>query len=136
MEESLFMKIIKREVPADIVYEDDTTIAFLDIHPVTLGHTLVVPKKQVRNIFDVDDKTLCTLMKTVQYVASHLRDALCADGMNINTNNESAAGQVIFHMHVHLIPRFNEDKLTMWPHMETSQEELRDLAKKIRTHFA
>lgn len=136
MEESIFMKIIKREIPADIVYEDDTTIAFLDIHPIALGHTLVVPKKQVRNMFDVDDETLFVLMKTVRHIATPLRDALNANGMNISMNNEQAAGQIIFHMHVHLIPRFKNDNLIMWPPKETNENDLHALAQKIRARFA
>ncbi|HEC94124.1 MAG TPA: HIT family protein [Candidatus Kaiserbacteria bacterium] len=135
MEESIFMKIIKREIPADIVYEDDTTIAFLDINPIAPGHTLAVPKKQVRNIFDVDDETLCTLMRTVRHIATPIREALGADGMNISMNNEPSAGQIVFHMHVHLIPRYQNDKLVMWPPGKATSEELRTAAQKIRARF-
>ncbi len=136
MEEDIFMKIIKRKIPADIVYENDTTIAFLDIQPVVIGHTLVVPKKPVRNMFDIDDETLFSLMHTVRHIAPLIVSALGADGMNININNEPAAGQIIFHMHVHLIPRFADDKLIMWPHKKTTPDELQALAKKIRTHIS
>lgn len=136
MEEDIFMKIIKREIPANIVYENDTTIAFLSIQPAAIGHTLVVPKKQVRNIFDVDDETLCAVMRTVRHVAPCIVSALHADGMNVSINNERVAGQAIFHMHVHLIPRFTDDKLPEWPHEETTPDELHTLAEKIRTHIA
>lgn len=115
MEDTIFMKIIRRELPAEVVYEDDDTLAFLDIRPTSPGHTLVVPKKPFRNIFDIDDDTLATVWRAVRKVARAVRDATGADGLNVTTNNEAAAGQVVFHYHVHVIPRFASDGLRMWP---------------------
>src|SRR3989344_8724642 len=109
------MKIIRREIPADIVYEDADTMSFLDIRPNNPGHTLVVPKKPFRNIFDIDDETLAAVWRTARKVAKAVKDATDADGLNINTNNEATAGQVVFHYHVHVIPRFENDGLPLWP---------------------
>ncbi len=136
MEDDIFEKIIKREIPADIVYEDNNTIAFLDIRPNNPGHTLVVPKTHARNIFDIDDKTLDSLMHTVRRIAAPIRDAVNADGMNIIINNERAAGQIIFHIHLHLIPRFTDDGLKGWPHKECTPNEASAIAKKIRAKIA
>ena len=118
MEDTVFTKIIKREIPANIVYEDDETIAFLDAHPNVPGHTLVVPKKQVQNIFDTDDETLAAVMRTVRKVAPAVRDAVGAYGVHINSNHGKAAGQIVFHLHFHIIPRHDRREFTFWPQQE------------------
>lgn len=132
MEDSLFTKIIRREIPADIVYEDADTLAFLDISPVSKGHTLVVPKKQVRNIFDTDEDTLRAVVRTVRTLAPAIKEAVDADGINIHSNHEMAAGQVVFHLHFHLIPRFKDDGLVTWPHKKYTDGESASIAKKIQ----
>ena len=131
MEDTIFMKIIRREIPADIVYEDADTLAFLDVKPINRGHTLVVPKKPARNIFDIDDESLVAVMRTAQRVALALR-AIGAAGVNIGINNESAAGQIIFHFHMHVIPRFTDDKLISWPGKNSSPDKRKQIAEKIR----
>ena len=132
MEETIFSKIIRREVSADIVYEDEYTLAFLDIHPNNAGHTLVVPKKQVRNLLDMDTETLGHLMETVQKVAKAVKEAVQAGGFNIIMNNEPAAGQVIFHAHIHIIPRYEGDGFKFFPHKEYAPGESTMVADKIR----
>ncbi len=131
-EDSIFSKIIRREIPAEIVYEDEETLAFLDIHPNNPGHTLVIPKKSVRNLFEMDEATLTAVMKTVQKVAIAVKKSMHADGINIAMNNDSAAGQVIFHAHVHVIPRFQNDGFQHFPTMEYAPGELEATAEKIR----
>lgn len=133
MEDTIFSKIIRREVPADIVYEDEHTLAFLDIAPVSIGHTLVVPKKKIKNIFDADDETLAHVMHTVRLLAPAIKDTTGADGLNIHSNHESAAGQVVFHLHFHLIPRFTGDNLNMWPHQKYDADEAQKMSEKIRS---
>lgn len=133
MEDTVFAKIIRRELPAEIVYEDEETLAFLSIQPTSQGHTLVIPKKSVRNIFDCDEKTLAAVMRTIQLIAPAVRDAVGAQGLNIHSNHEAAAGQVVFHLHFHLIPRFDNDGMENWPHQEATREELKEVADKIRT---
>ena len=135
MEDTIFMKIIRREIPAEIVYEDIDTLAFLDVKPVNIGHTLVVPKKFVRNLLDVDEASLSAVMRTVQKIAQALRDT-GAEGVNIGINNESAAGQLVFHFHVHVIPRFANDGLEHWHGKECSPDELKAAADNLRTHLA
>ncbi len=133
MEDTIFMKIIRREIPADIVYEDADTMAFLDIHPTNPGHTLVIPKKPSRNIFDIDDETLSAVWRTTRKVAKAVKDAVGAEGLNITTNNEAAAGQIVFHYHVHIIPRFGNDGFRLWPGKPYPNDAVaKEVADKIR----
>lgn len=136
MEDTIFAKIIRREIPADILYEDADTVAFLDIKAVNPGHTLVVAKKTARNIFDVDDETLSAIMHTVRKLALALRDTLGAEGINISINNEPAAGQVVFHLHVHVIPRYTNDGFKHWHGKLYQPGESEKIAEKIRQALA
>ncbi len=132
MEDTIFSKIIRREVPADIVYEDDETLAFLDIKPAAPGHTLVIPKKPIRNIFDADDATLAAVMHTVRKIAPADRDAVGAKGVHINSNHEEAAGQIVFHLHFHIVPRRSRSEFSFWPQHDYSKSESASIAAKIR----
>ena len=132
MEDTIFTKIIRREIPAHIVYEDDDTIAFLDARPNVPGHTLVVPKKPARNIFDVDDETLSAVMRTVRKIAPAVRDAVGAHGVHINSNHEAAAGQVVFHLHFHIIPRHDRSEFQFWPQSDYLKGDATAIAEKIR----
>ncbi|HEM4423583.1 TPA: HIT family protein [Streptococcus suis] len=107
MSDCIFCKIISGEIPASKVYEDGQVLAFLDITQVTKGHTLVVPKKHYRNVLDMDKKAAATLFSVVPTIARQLKEKLGASGLNIVNNNEEAAGQTVFHTHIHLLPRFN-----------------------------
>lgn len=130
--DDIFMKIIRREIPADIVYEDADTIAFLDVKPNVPGHTLVAPKKLVRNIFDVDEETLAAVMRTVRKVAPAVRDSVGARGVHINSNHEPAAGQLVFHLHFHIIPRHDRSEFSFWPQQDYKPGEAANIAEKIR----
>ncbi|HEX2792433.1 MAG TPA: HIT family protein [Candidatus Paceibacterota bacterium] len=132
MEENIFMKIIRREIPAEIVYEDDDTLAFLDIKPNNPGHTLVIPKEPARNVFDISEASWLAVMKTVRLLAPAVRAAVEADGLNIYMNNEAAAFQEIFHPHVHLIPRFKEDGFSHFPQRSYAPGEMEGIAKRMR----
>jgi histidine triad (HIT) family protein len=103
-ENCVFCKIIRKEAPASFVYEDESVVAFLSNRPVNEGHTLVVPKKHYENIYDIPEEDICYLFKVVKRVAHAVRDAMAAEGIRVVQNNGWAAGQVIFHMHVHVIP--------------------------------
>lgn len=103
--ENIFAKIIKGALPAYKVYEDDKTIAFLDIMPRAPGHTLVIPKHPARNLLDVSADELAHVMRVAQKVANAGMKAFNADGITVQQFNEPAGGQVIFHLHVHVIPR-------------------------------
>lgn len=99
MEDSIFTKIIKGEIPSHKIYEDDQTFAFLDIHPVTPGHTLVIPKKQVEFLWDIDDETYQAVMSTAKKVALHLRSQMAVAYVGVKL-----VGEDVPHAHVHLIP--------------------------------
>ena len=102
---NIFAKILRGELPCYKVYEDDRTIAFLDIMPRTPGHTLVVPKSAARNLFDIDPEELAYAATIAQKIAKASKKAFGADGVTIQQFNESAGGQVVFHLHIHVIPR-------------------------------
>ncbi|PKK87871.1 MAG: diadenosine tetraphosphate hydrolase, partial [Tenericutes bacterium HGW-Tenericutes-7] len=106
---TIFEKIIAREIPAHIVYEDEKTIAFLDISQATKGHTLVVPKKAYPNIYEMDTNILKEVIAVTQKIAVAVKDAFHASGVNILSNNDEIAGQTVFHFHFHVIPRYTKD---------------------------
>ena len=136
MEKTVFMKIIDREIPADIVNEDGETLAFLDISPNAPGHTLVIPKKTFVNIFDIDDETLCAVMRTVRKVAPAVRDAVGATGVHINSNHGEAAGQIVPHLHFHIIPRHDRSEFEFWPQGTYAEGEGAAIAQKIRDELS
>jgi histidine triad (HIT) family protein len=103
---NVFARILRGEIPCHKVYEDEATLAFMDIMPRGEGHTLVIPKAPARNILDADPQGLADVIKTVQKVARAVKQAFSADGVTIQQFNEAAGGQVVFHLHVHVIPRF------------------------------
>lgn len=105
--DNIFAKILRGEMPASTVYEDDDVLAFLDIMPRGDGHTLVIPKTPARNMLDIEPDTLSKLIKSVQFVAKGAMRAMGADGITIQQFNEDAGGQVVFHIHFHVIPRFD-----------------------------
>lgn len=132
MTDCLFCKIVNKEIPADVVYEDEDVLAFLDIKPVSRGHTLVVPRKHSRDFLSTEDELLEALIPKIKKVGSAILKAVNAEGMNISTNHGAAAGQVIFHLHFHLIPRFRNDQLKPWPHSESEPETRNVLAEQIK----
>lgn len=103
--DNIFAKILRGEMPANKVYEDDNIFAFMDIMPRADGHTLVIPKSPARNILDIEPDDLSVLIKGVQRVAQGVAKAMDADGLTIQQFNEAAGGQVVFHIHFHIIPR-------------------------------
>lgn len=117
-EECLFCKIVRGEILSHKIYEDEHTFAFLDISPVNPGHALVIPKTHAEDLSTIRKEDLAAVMETVRTIAPKIVRAVGADGFNVHINNRSAAGQVIFHSHVHIIPRFTGDGLAMWKHQE------------------
>lgn len=109
MSDCIFCKIVAGGIPASKVYEDDQVLAFLDITQVTKGHTLVIPKKHYRNVLDMDAEAAGQLFTAVPAIARQLKEKLGASGLNIVNNNEEAAGQTVFHTHIHLLPRFDQN---------------------------
>ncbi|NNM72138.1 HIT family protein [Enterovirga aerilata] len=129
---NVFAKILRGEMPAEKVYEDAKTLAFMDIMPRTDGHVLVIPKAPARTFFDLGQEDLAALFASVQKVARAAVAGLGADGLSIQQFNEPAGGQVVFHMHVHVLPRWNG--VSLRPH--TGEMAPRDVlaanAEKIR----
>jgi histidine triad (HIT) family protein len=129
---NVFAKILRGELPAHKLYEDDDTFAMMDIMPRGDGHCLVIPKKPSRNIFDVEPESLAAVMRTVQKLSRAVTKAFGADGVTIQQFNEKAGGQVVFHLHVHVLPRF--EGVALKPH--TGAMEKPDIlaanAEKIR----
>jgi histidine triad (HIT) family protein len=108
-EKTIFEKIIAGEIPCTKIYEDQNIFAFLDINPSNYGHTLVVPKKPYKNIYELPDEISGELFKKVKQIATAIKKSLKTDGVNIIMNNESVAGQIVFHAHIHIIPRYKND---------------------------
>ena len=133
MDECIFCKIASGKAPAEKIYEDEKTIAFLDIFPASRGHSLVIPKKHYRTLSDVGGDDLSAITKTVQKVGKAVAKAMDADGFNVVQSNERAAGQVVFHVHFHVIPRKEGDKLSFsWPHLRENDIELPKWREMIR----
>ena len=104
---NVFAKILRGEIPSFKVYEDDRTLSFMDVMPQSEGHTLVIPKTQARNLFEIDPQTLAELIKVTQHVAKGVYKAFDPDGMRIMQFNEPAAGQTVFHIHFHIVPCYD-----------------------------
>jgi histidine triad (HIT) family protein len=137
-EDCVFCRIIRKEASASIVFEDDQLIAFLSNRPVNEGHTLVVPKKHYTNIYEIPEAEACHLFKVAKRVAHAVRDAMSAEGIRLVQNNGVAAGQVIFHLHVHVIPLkppegFSHGKAYRNPSSPRDRAALELDAEKIRT---
>jgi histidine triad (HIT) family protein len=133
MDDCLFCKIVKGEIPCVKVFEDDNALAFLDIHPNNPGHTLVIPKQHCRNILDITEETLSHLTPAIKKVSHAVYEGMEAVGLNISINNEEPAGQIIFHSHIHIIPRFKNDKLRGWTrNVGYKDGEMEEVAEKIK----
>ena len=133
MSDCIFCQIVSGQIPSSKVYEDEEVLAFLDITQVTKGHTLVIPKKHYRNMLEMDAEAASSLFARVPKIAKQLQEKLGASGINIINNNEEAAGQTVFHTHVHLLPRFDESdglKLSFETH-EPDFAALAQLAQEI-----
>jgi histidine triad (HIT) family protein len=129
---SIFTRIVSGEIPAAKLYEDELTLAFLDVNPATRGHTLVISKQELPGLLDLPPELLAALAQTTQRVARALVAALSPDGLNIVQNNGPAAGQTVPHYHVHIIPRWEGDAaLSHWRPGNASAEELRATAAQI-----
>jgi len=132
----IFCKIIAGEIPANKVFEDDKFIAFLDIKPNNLGHTLLVPKNHHKNIFDLPNDLLEKLGKHIQIVAGAVLKGTEASGVNVGMNNGETAGQIIWHAHIHLIPRFSGDGLVHWKQKpDFGPDDFNRMAAKIKAQI-
>jgi histidine triad (HIT) family protein len=129
---NIFAKILRGELPAYKVYEDDKALAFLDIMPRAPGHTLILPKSPARNLLDVDPDDLAHVAKVAQKVAKAAMTVFKADGITVQQFNEPAGGQVVFHLHVHVIPRHDGVSLKPPASAQEKPEVLAEHVAKLR----
>ena len=127
----LFCKIIEGNIPSSKVYEDMHVVAFLDINPVHPGHTLVVPKHHSVNLFDMPEADIAAVFSAAKKIAQAVKDATGAGGINMNMNNDKVAGQVVFHSHIHVVPRFDNDGLRLWPGRKYAAGQQDEIQKRI-----
>jgi len=131
----IFCKIARKEASASVIYEDDVVIAFLDIRPLNEGHTLVVPKRHYEYVYDVPDEEVAHLYKIAKKIALAVKKGVNAEGITIAQQNEIAAGQDVFHVHVHVIPRYEGQKLPRFEDIpEASRDKLEQVAVRLRQH--
>lgn len=132
----IFCGIIKGNVPSYTIYEDDMFNVFLDIYPAALGHALIVPKEHCVDIFDLPHQYASQMLPVAQKIANAMKDSLGCDGINILQNNGRAAGQAVFHYHMHLIPRYSNDNTKVgWVTISPSDDELKTTHKKLKTRI-
>ena len=135
-ENCIFCKIARKEAAASILYEDADVMAFMDIRPVSEGHTLIIPKQHYVDIFDTPEDLLAATHKVTKKIATAVKKATKADGISVVQQNGKAAGQDIFHIHVHVIPRFEGVKMPRFGELTVaSREKLDEAAEKIRQHL-
>ena len=128
----VFCAIAAGEIPCFKVYEDDLVLAYLDINPFAEGHTLVIPKAHTTGLLDTSPETLREMIVRVQKVAARLKDALPCDGFNILQNNGEAAGQSVFHLHFHIVPRYAGGEALSFKSGKGDMEALKALAERLR----
>ncbi len=129
----IFCKIVRKQAPASIIYEDETVMAFLDIRPLNMGHTLVIPKAHYVDIFETPETELSNVHKVSKRISIAVKKTTRADGISIIQQNGKAAGQDIGHTHVHVVPRFEGQKLLGFSELkEVERAKLDEMAKRIR----
>ncbi len=136
MNDCIFCKIVKGEIPCTKLFENEKVLSFLDIMPVAKGHALVIPKAHYRTLLDMNHEDLKEVSLALQKVGAAVMKATKADGFNILQSNERAAGQEIFHVHFHIIPRFENDDISFkLGKIKSEKEELEEYQKMIKKHI-
>ena len=134
MADCIFCKIAAGEIPSYTIYEDDDFKVFLDVNPATKGHALIVPKTHYANIYEIDEEIAAKAMKIAKKLATKMTEVLKCDGFNLLQNNNEAAGQTVFHFHMHLIPRYLDSKnndILNWSHETFSAEEMTEICNSL-----
>lgn len=132
MDNCIFCKIIKREIPVEVIYENQDILVILDIMPVNKGHVLVLPKQHFANIMETPDKMACLMITAAKKIGQSFITSLRCDGFNITNNTNEAAGQSVMHVHFHVIPRYFNDGHLPWKHESYKNSEAEEAAKKIK----
>lgn len=135
MKDCIFCKIIRGEIPATKVYENDEIIAFLDIMPVNPGHTLVISKEHYENLLSTPEDILCEMISKAKLIAKAVVSGMGAGGFNLGVNNGKVAGQIVPHIHFHIMPRYPEDGRVLWLGKKSDPKELEKIAQKIKERF-
>ncbi len=133
---NVFAKILRGEIPAHVIYEDEATLAFMDVMPAVDGHALVIPKASARTILDIAPADLAAVIATVQKIAVAATRAFAADGVTIQQFNEKAGGQEVFHLHFHVMPRQMADTVRRMPRPFADQKVIAAHAESIRAALA
>jgi len=132
-DDCIFCSIVTGDAPVTKVDEDEHTIAFMDIHPWTEGHALVIPKEHYQDLYEIPDEVLGQVMSAAKRLAGRVRDGLDADGVNLLNSTGRAAWQTVFHFHVHVIPRYEDDPLELPVRPEEGDpDEIKQIAEKLR----
>lgn len=131
MDNCIFCKIIKGEIDSAKIWENDKVFAFLDVNPLTKGHCLVVPKKHFENIFDIDENILKEIIFTAKNISRQMKESLSATGVNLVNASGKTAEQSVFHFHLHIVPRYENDGLKMndWWQTKSQKSDIQDLKK-------
>ena len=133
MSQCVFCRIVAKEIPATVVHEDEHTLSFMDIGQVNPGHVLVALKKHAENIFALEDAQAAAVFRASAKVARAIRAAFEPQGLSVYQANGAAAGQTVFHLHIHLVPRYEGDGMALtWPVKNPPREKLADYAEQIR----
>ena len=137
MSDCIFCRIMAKQIPAAVVHEDEHTLTFMDIGQVNPGHVLVAAKVHADNIYALDDVQAAALFRSAARVARAIRSAFSPEGLSLYQANGAAAGQTVFHFHMHLVPRYADDGMSLtWPVKNPPREKLEENAAKIREQLA
>lgn len=132
-QDCIFCKIAAGEIPSRTIYEDEDFRAILDISPASKGHAIILPKHHAANIYELPDEVASKIFVTTKKVAKAMKAAMNCEGLNILQNNGKLAGQTVFHLHVHVIPRYQDDQVRFsWEHGNPSEAELDEMAETIK----
>lgn len=136
MNECIFCKIVNKEIPALVLYEDEKTLAFLDVNPRFEGHTIVIPRTHAEKLTDLSDEEVMHLFKVVKHISKHLEEVFDTDSFNIGSNNGESAGQVVKHLHIHIFPRPKDSEKkygfeAAFPVNEEAKNKLQETLSKI-----
>ena len=136
MEDCIFCKIANGTIGSNTVYEDEDFRAIMDIAPAALGHVIILPKAHAANVFEIDEELYGKGMKLAKKLAAAVKQATGCEGINVLQNNGTAAGQTVFHLHIHIVPRYDEDTVNVkWKPMSPAAEELAAMCEKIRNEI-
>ncbi len=132
-EDCIFCKLANGIIPTNSIYEDEDFKVILDADPATKGHALILPKEHFANIYEVDDAVAAKILPLAKRLATHMTERLGCDGFNILQNNGEAAGQTVFHLHVHLVPRYDDGRnILTWSHVKFSEEETKEICESLQ----